>query len=240
MSLCWVSWRTTLTLLPNISQTQRNLPDTNTLAYFATTLTTTKICFITLAPCRLLTSGSFVASRALTANTPPAFKATAAVVADVGVATFRFGKVPGTADAFRNHFDPNSDEGGLVGVDGVGHRWNFERVGTASLAVLRTKVAIIVKNPFGVTPINVFKLGIIYMPYRQVLTTINNFQLLLKLPILDKFRLAKFHKVQHKETKVSKTGINQFRRNESSHDLESSRTIWRWVLLKHVPFLQCH
>jgi hypothetical protein len=93
------------------------------------------------------------------------------------------------------------------------------------LAVLRTKVVIIVKNPFGVTPINVFKLGIIYMPYRQVLTTINNFQLLLKLRILDKFRLATFHKGQHKETKVSKTGINQFRRNESSHGLESSRTV---------------
>jgi hypothetical protein len=34
--------------------------------------------------------------------------------------------------------------------------------------------------------------------YRQVLTTVNNSQLLLKLEILDKFRLVTNHKIQHK------------------------------------------
>jgi hypothetical protein len=52
---------------------------------------------------------------------------------------------------------------------------------------------IIVKNMFGVAPINVFQLGVIYKSYRQLLTPIYNVRLLLKLPILDKFRLAIFH-----------------------------------------------
>ncbi len=34
--------------------------------------------------------------------------------------------------------------------------------------------------------------------YRQVLTILNNSQLLLKLEILDKFRLVTNHKIQHK------------------------------------------
>ena len=38
------------------------------------------------------------------------------------------------------------------------------------------------------------------MSCRQVLTPINNFQLLLKLEILDKLRLVTFHKWQHKES----------------------------------------
>jgi hypothetical protein len=62
-----------------------------------------------------------------------------------------------------------------------------------------------VKNPFGISPIYVFQLGVIYMSYRQVLTLIHNSQLLLKLPILDKFRFATFHKgAKHKETTVLK------------------------------------
>jgi hypothetical protein len=35
--------------------------------------------------------------------------------------------------------------------------------------------------------------------YREVLTPVNNSQLLLKLEILDKFRLVTYHKIQHKE-----------------------------------------
>jgi hypothetical protein len=50
------------------------------------------------------------------------------------------------------------------------------------------------KNPFGASTMSVFQLGVIYMSCRQVLTLINNTQLLLKLPILDKFRLAIFYK----------------------------------------------
>jgi hypothetical protein len=51
-----------------------------------------------------------------------------------------------------------------------------------------------VKNPFGASPISVFQLGVIYMSWRQVLIPIHNTQLLLKLPILDKFRLGTFQK----------------------------------------------
>ncbi len=39
--------------------------------------------------------------------------------------------------------------------------------------------------------------------YRQVLTPVNNSQLLLKLEILDKFRLVTLHKLQYKETATS-------------------------------------
>ncbi len=68
-----------------------------------------------------------------------------------------------------------------------------------------------VKNPFGRIPVNVFQLGFVYMSYRQVLTPIHNSQLLLKLPILDKFRLAIFHKSATQRNYSIKTGINQFR-----------------------------
>ncbi len=82
-----------------------------------------------------------------------------------------------------------------------------------------------VKNLFGVVPINVFQLSVIYKSYRQVLTPIHNSQLLLKLPMLDKFRLATLHKTATQRNYTIKTGINQFGRNESSHDLESGRTV---------------
>ncbi len=76
------------------------------------------------------------------------------------------------------------------------------------------------KNPFDVVPIIVFQLGVIYRSYRQVLTPIDNSQLLLKLPILDKFRLATFNTSATQRNYSIKTGINWFRRNESSHDLD--------------------
>jgi len=50
----------------------------------------------------------------------------------------------------------------------------------------------IVKNPFGLFQMLYFQLSVIYMSYRQVLTPINNLQLLLRLPILDKFKLVTF------------------------------------------------
>jgi hypothetical protein len=59
--------------------------------------------------------------------------------------------------------------------------------------VCLTKIFSKVKNPFGIVLINVFELGVIYKSYRQVLTPIHDSRLLLKLPILDKFRLATFH-----------------------------------------------
>ncbi len=81
------------------------------------------------------------------------------------------------------------------------------------------------KNSFDVVLIIVFQLGVICKSYRQVLTPINNSQLLLKLPILDKFRLATLQKSATQINYSIKTGRNQFRRNESSHDLDSSRAI---------------
>ncbi len=93
----------------------------------------------------------------------------------------------------------------------------------------------IVKNPFGVVPINVFQLGVICKSHRQVQTLIHNSQLLLKLPILVKFRLATFHKSATQRNYSIKTGLKQFRRNESSHDLELGRTVLRKASLKRPP-----
>jgi hypothetical protein len=45
-----------------------------------------------------------------------------------------------------------------------------------------------------------FRLQVIYKSKRQVLTPGNISHLLLKLEILDKFRLVTFYKIQHKET----------------------------------------
>jgi hypothetical protein len=54
--------------------------------------------------------------------------------------------------------------------------------------------------PFSLSSDTLLQLCVIYKSYRQVLTPINNFQLLLKLEILDKLRLATIHKRQHKES----------------------------------------
>ncbi len=77
------------------------------------------------------------------------------------------------------------------------------------------------KNPFGLYQMIYFQLGDIYMSYRQVLTPINNSQLLLKLLILDKFRLVTFLLKPTQKKLQHKTGLFQFRRNESSRDLDS-------------------
>ncbi len=58
-----------------------------------------------------------------------------------------------------------------------------------------------VKNPFGLfLQILYFRLQVNDKLYRQVLTPVNNSQLVLKLEILDKLRLVTFHNTQHKET----------------------------------------
>jgi hypothetical protein len=59
------------------------------------------------------------------------------------------------------------------------------------------------------------------MLYRHVLTPVNNSQLLLKLEILDKLRLVTFHATATQSKCNVITGLYQFRRNESSHDLNS-------------------
>jgi hypothetical protein len=58
------------------------------------------------------------------------------------------------------------------------------------------------------------------MSFRQVLIPGNNSQLLLKLESLDKLRLVTFHKTTT-QRKHFITGLYQFRRNESSHELDS-------------------
>ncbi len=58
---------------------------------------------------------------------------------------------------------------------------------------------IIVKNMFGFSIVIFTAFDVIDKSYRRVLTMINNSQLLLKLEILDKFRLVTNHKTQYKE-----------------------------------------
>jgi hypothetical protein len=65
-----------------------------------------------------------------------------------------------------------------------------------------------------------FRLYVIDKSYRQVLTPVNNSQLLLKLEILDKFRLVTFHTNKTQRNYNIITGSCKLRRNGSSHDLE--------------------
>jgi hypothetical protein len=90
-----------------------------------------------------------------------------------------------------------------------------------------------VKNPFGLSRL-LFSASItIYKSYRQVLTPINNFQCLLKLPIFNKTRLVAFRK-----TTIQRNDTNWFlpvRENESAHDLDSLRTIMKMIIAKCLP-----
>ncbi len=67
----------------------------------------------------------------------------------------------------------------------------------------------------------VFQLQVNYKSYKQVLTPVNNSQLLLKLEILDKLKLVTFHTMATQRKCDVTTGSYQFRRNESSPDLDS-------------------
>jgi hypothetical protein len=64
-----------------------------------------------------------------------------------------------------------------------------------------------------------FRLYVIDKSYRQVLTPVDNSQLLLKLEILDKFRLVTFHKNTTPRNYNIITDSYQLRRNGSSRDL---------------------
>jgi len=57
---------------------------------------------------------------------------------------------------------------------------------------------VIVKNTFGFSILLFTAFNVIDKSYRQVLTPVNKSQLLLKLEIIDKFRLVTNHKIQHK------------------------------------------
>ncbi len=81
----------------------------------------------------------------------------------------------------------------------------------------------------------VFQLQVIYKSCRQVLTPVNNSQLLLELEILDKLRLVTLHTTAAQRNCNIITGWYQFRRNESSHDLDSQsvkmNTLIAWMIL---------
>jgi len=68
---------------------------------------------------------------------------------------------------------------------------------------------------------SILSFNVINKSYRQVLTPVNNSQLLLKLVILDKFRLVTFHTLATQKKLQHKTDLHWFRRNKSSHDLDS-------------------
>jgi len=59
-------------------------------------------------------------------------------------------------------------------------------------------IKIIVKNAFGFSILYCTAFNVDDKSYRQVLTLINNSQLLLKLEILDKFRLVNNQQFKHK------------------------------------------
>ncbi len=75
------------------------------------------------------------------------------------------------------------------------------------------------------------------MSYRQVLTPVNNSQLLLKLEILDKLRPVTFHTTATQRKCIVITGSYQFRRNESSHDLDSQSVEVKMLVALGMPFL---
>ena len=77
---------------------------------------------------------------------------------------------------------------------------------------------------------------VIYKLCRQVLTPVNNSQLLLKLEILDKLRLVTFHTMATQRKCNVITGSYQFRRNESSHDLDSQSIKVKMLVALGTPF----
>ena len=72
----------------------------------------------------------------LASDSPSPLEAAAPVVADVGEAGLRLVKGPGAALAHGHHLHVDPHVGRLVGVDGVGHGVDVERVGAAPVAVL--------------------------------------------------------------------------------------------------------
>jgi hypothetical protein len=78
------------------------------------------------------------------------------------------------------------------------------------------------------------------MSYRQVLTPVYNSQLLLKLEILDKLRLVTFNTTATQRKCIVITGSYQFRRNESSHDLDSQSVEEKMLVTLGMPFSPCY
>jgi hypothetical protein len=70
---------------------------------------------------------------------------------------------------------------------------NFPTGLSVSLSACSCICAFMVKNPFGLLQMLYFDSNVIEKSYRQVLTPVNNSQLILKLEIPDKFRLVTLH-----------------------------------------------
>jgi hypothetical protein len=75
-----------------------------------------------------------------------------------------------------------------------------------------------VKNPIGFSMLYFSAFSLLHNSYRQVLTTHLQFAAPLRLPIRNKFILVTFH-LQATQRNY-KTGLHQFRGNESSPDLD--------------------
>ncbi len=97
------------------------------------------------------------------------------------------------------------------------------------------------ENSFWLSQSFIFSFSIIHKYYRQVLTLVNNSQLLLKLPILGKFRLVTFHSKATQRNYNIRIGLLWFKRNESSHDLDSKHASFEDELCQlHAIFtIQC-
>jgi hypothetical protein len=75
-------------------------------------------------------------------------------------------------------------------------------------------------------------LSLFYKSYRQVLTSIDNLQRLLRLPIFNKTRLVTFHLKCNKETILA--GFYQMEKSVSAHDLDSLLTITNKIIAKRL------
>ena len=100
--------------------------------------------------------------------------------------------------------------------------------------------AFIVKNLFCTVNLIFSAFNVIDKCYSSVLARICYSQLLLKLPIQTSSDLKYSMHVQvaAQRNYSIKTGMNQFRRNKSSHDLDSCRTILKMGITKCALFLQ--
>ncbi len=95
---------------------------------------------------------------------------------------------------------------------------------------------VILKNTIGFSILLFTAFSVGDKSYRQVLTPVNNSQLLLKLEIMDKFRLVT---TTHSNTKEFTTfsSLHRYRRNGSSHDLEKlSVNVTMLAACKHKHF----
>jgi len=75
------------------------------------------------------------------------------------------------------------------------------------------------------------------MSYILVLTPVDNSKLLLKLEILDKLRLVKFHKWQHKESATLELVHNSSRETCVLMTLTHKLSKIKMLITKCMPFL---